>query len=147
MAEGVLTFGFIGCGNMGGAVARAVRRAMPEARLLLSNRTPLKARQLAEELNGEAVGNRQAAQASDFLFLGVKPQMMAGVLAELGDVLKARAGACVPVTMAAGLTIEAIRRLADFDGPVIRIMPNTPAAVGRGNSAVLDSFLTFAIRV
>ena len=58
--------------------------------------------------------------------------MMAGVLAELGDVLKARAGACVPVTMAAGLTIEAIRRLADFDGPVIRIMPNTPAAVGRG---------------
>ena len=72
-------FGFIGCGNMGGALARAVRRSRPEATLLLCNRTRDKAEALAAELGGDARvrSNSEAARESDFLFLGVKPQMMA----------------------------------------------------------------------
>ena len=67
-----------------------------------------------------------------FLFLGVKPQGMRELLASLSDVLGARNDRFVLVTMAAGLTVKTIREMAGGDYPVIRIMPNTPAAVGEG---------------
>lgn len=127
-----MTIGFIGAGNMGSALARAVRRAMPKAQLLIANRTAQKAQNLAEELNGHAVGNTVAAQKSDFLFLGVKPGQLLPLLAELTPVISARsAGSPVLVSMAAGVSLEALERVCQ-DAPVIRIMPNTPVAVGRG---------------
>ena len=125
-------FGFIGTGNMGGALATAARKALPGEDILLANRTPEKARALAEKLSARAVDNRTAAREADYLFLGVKPQMMAGMLASIHDALSERETPCVLVTMAAGLTIGTIRQMAGVDFPVIRIMPNTPAAIGQG---------------
>ena len=125
-------FGFIGCGNMGSALATAARQALSGERILLANRTPDKARALADRLGATVVDNARAAAQSDFLFLGVKPQMMAGMLAGIREVLAAREEPCVLVTMAAGLNIETIRGMAGVDFPVIRIMPNTPAAIGKG---------------
>jgi pyrroline-5-carboxylate reductase len=58
--------------------------------------------------------------------------MMAGMLAEIAPVLAAREDRFILVSMAAGLTMADIRRLAGGDYPVIRIMPNTPVAVGQG---------------
>lgn len=57
---------------------------------------------------------------------------MADMLGEIRDALLDRENPCVLVTMAAGLTIETIRRMSGVDFPVIRIMPNIPAAVGQG---------------
>ncbi len=125
-------FGFIGCGNMGGALATAARKALPGENILLANRTPGKAAALAEKLGARAVDNAAAAKESDYLFLGVKPQMMAGMLSGIRDALAARQAPCVLVTMAAGLSMEAIRGMAGVDFPVIRVMPNTPAAIGEG---------------
>ena len=72
------TFSFIGTGNMGYALARAASKSLPPEKIILSNRTPAKAEALAREL-GCAVGSAaQAAEQADYLFLGVKPQMMAG---------------------------------------------------------------------
>ena len=51
---------------------------------------------------------------------------------ELKPALKDRKKSFVLVSMAAGITIEAVRELAGGAYPVIRIMPNTPAAVGEG---------------
>ncbi len=130
MAEKV--FGFIGCGNMGGALAKAAREKLPGENILLANRTPEKAEKLAEKLGAVVVDNDTAAEKSDFLFLGVKPQMMADMLGDIRDALLDREADCVLVTMAAGLTIETIRRMAGVDLPVIRIMPNTPSAIGQG---------------
>lgn len=125
-------FGFIGCGNMGGALAKAAAQKLPGENILLANRTPEKAEKLAGLLNAVVVDNKTAAAKSDYLFLGVKPQMMADMLADIGDVLKKREKPCVLVTMAAGLTMKTIREMAGVEFPVIRIMPNTPSAIGQG---------------
>ena len=58
-------FGFIGCGNMGGALATAARQALPGECILLANRTPEKARALAERLDARAATNEEPARRSD----------------------------------------------------------------------------------
>ena len=72
-----MKYGFIGCGNMGGAVARAVCKGAGAGDVLLANRTPAKAQALAEELGCACGTNEEVASICDFIFLGVKPQMMA----------------------------------------------------------------------
>ena len=122
--------GFIGTGNMGAAIAAAVAGQGRE--LLLANRTPAKAQALAEQLGARVVKNPEAAGESDLIFLGVKPQMMEGMLDDIAPILRAREKPFVLVTMAAGLTCETIRDMAGGAYPVIRIMPNTPCAIGKG---------------
>jgi len=58
--------------------------------------------------------------------------MMADVLSSLSPVLSARTDRFVLVSMAAGLTTQRIQEMAGQPWPVIRMMPNTPAAVGKG---------------
>ena len=127
-----ITFSFIGTGSMGGALARAARRRLPAGEILLSNRTQARAEALAGELGCAAGTVLQAAERGRYLFLGVKPQMMAGLLAERAPVLARREDRFALVTMAAGLTMERIAAMAGGAYPVIRIMPNTPCAVGAG---------------
>lgn len=124
------TFGLIGCGNMGGAVARAVSQVTGSG--ILANRTLQRAKELAQALSFSCGSNEEAAQSSRFLFLGVKPHLMAGVLQKLRPVFSARETAPVLVSMAAGLTISQLEEMAGKTCPVIRIMPNTPVAVGQG---------------
>ena len=139
-----MKIGFIGTGNMGGALARAAVKS-GKVDILLANRTAEKAQALANAIGAAVCDNTAAAGEADHLFLGVKPQMMAGMLAGIAPVLKARVEKPVLISMAAGLTIESIRELAGGDYPVIRIMPNTPCAVGAGvilydvNSLVTDA--------
>jgi len=124
--------GFIGTGNMGGALVRAAARSAPASKLILTNRTPAKAEALAKEL-GCAVGdNRTAARESQYLFLGVKPQLMAGMLREIAPALAAREDKFVLVSMAAGLTMADLTGMLGVEYPIIRIMPNTPVAIGEG---------------
>ena len=125
-----MTYGFIGCGNMGGAIARAVCAAVGGEKVILANKTRSKAESLAGEL-GCRVGSNPEAARCGYLFLGVKPHMMEEVLGELGNVLPENPDV-VLVTMAAGLTMERIREMAGGNYAVIRIMPNTPAAIGEG---------------
>ena len=126
------TFGFIGTGNMGGALARAVAKvARPEV-IWLTNKTQAKATALAAELGCRAVSTADVAGTCGYIFLGVKPQMMADLLAEIGPILAQRKDEFVLVSMAAGLSMARIRTMAGGDYPVIRMMPNTPVAVGAG---------------
>jgi len=127
-----MTIGFIGTGNMGGALARAAAKAVSGGQICLSNRTAAKAEALAQELGATATDNDSIAVACDYIFLGVKPQMMAALLDSLRLLLAARKTPCVLVSMAAGLTTDAIREMAGLDLPVIRIMPNVACAVGQG---------------
>lgn len=126
------TFGFIGTGNMGGAIARAVCRRIPSDQVFLANRTPEKAKVLAEELDCRVTDNDAVAENADFIFLGVKPQYMADLLEDIGPILEARQSRFILVSMAAALTISDLRERGCGSFPVIRIMPNTPSAVGEG---------------
>ena len=127
-----MRYGFIGCGNMGGAVARAVCRGVGPENVVLANRTPAKAEALAEALGCRAATNDVVAQDCDVIFLGVKPQMMADMLAGIAPILAKRSGRFVLVTMAAGLSMARVREMAGGTYPIIRIMPNTPVSLGAG---------------
>ena len=126
------TFGFIGTGNMGSAMAKAARKKLSGEQILLANRTAAKAQHLADQLDGLVTDNRTIAEKADYIFLGVKPQMMAGMLADIAPVLAARQDRFILVTMAGGMMIERIREFAGSNYPVIRILPNTPSAIGEG---------------
>ena len=126
------TFGFIGTGNMGGALARAAARAMDHDAIFLSDRAAEKAQALADSLGCKILSVEETARTCGYIFLGVKPQVIAKVLAQIGPVLAGRTDEFVLVSMVAGVSIQDIRRMAGNDYPVIRIMPNTPVGVGSG---------------
>lgn len=141
-----MTYGFIGTGNMGGALARALVREVSPLDVYLNNRTPAKAEALAAELGARADTAAHIAAACDYIFLGVKPNLIAGVLAQLAPTLAQRTDKPVLVSMAAGVTIAALEQAAP-GCPILRIMPNTACAVGAGlvlydgNDAVTETQL------
>lgn len=124
--------GFIGVGNMGGTLAKIAVRSCGGQNVSVSSRTEEKALQFAGENGCVATSGASLAERASMIFLGVKPQVMEQLLAQIAPVLSARSDRFVLVTMAAGLTCEKIARMAGGDYPVIRIMPNTPALVGQG---------------
>jgi tetratricopeptide (TPR) repeat protein len=131
--------GFIGTGNMGGALAHAAAQSPAPAELLLSNRTPEKAQALAQQLGATVSDNETIAQTCDYIFLGVKPQMMADLLARLRPILSRRQEGFVLVSMAAGLTLHRLREMVGLSCPILRIMPNTACAVGAGLTLYVPS--------
>ncbi|MBQ4600777.1 MAG: pyrroline-5-carboxylate reductase [Oscillospiraceae bacterium] len=121
-----MKYGFIGCGNMGGAIARALSLTTKD--ILVTDRTG-RAKVLAAEL-GIAYGSAGEAALCSRVFLAVKPQMMERALLPLQDIFAEKKP--LLISMAAGLTTQRIAALAGCDLPIIRIMPNTPVAVGKG---------------
>jgi pyrroline-5-carboxylate reductase len=122
-----MKYGFIGCGNMGGAIAKALARATTD--FAITDRSG-KAIALAAEIPCGYLSNQGIAENCDRIFLGVKPHMMKDVLAPLQGILAERKP--LLITMAAGLTMTQIAEFAGCEIPVIRIMPNTPVAIGKG---------------
>ena len=124
--------GFIGVGNMGGALARAAATHTAPEQIVLANRSREKAVSLAGELNcAQADAETVAAQAK-YIFLGVKPKDMAKCLSAIAPTLQTRQDRFVLVSMAAGLDTGDIQAMAGAAYPVIRLCPNTPVAIGKG---------------
>ena len=136
------TIGFLGCGNMGGAIARAVCKTADPEKVYLANRTAAKAEALAAELGCKTATNAQVAGDCQLIFLAVKPQMMEALLEPLKFIFDERGDRFVLCSMAAGLSIARIQEMAGEDFPVIRIMPNTPASVGEGMIQYCSSNVT-----
>ncbi|MBQ9796257.1 MAG: pyrroline-5-carboxylate reductase [Clostridia bacterium] len=138
-------FGFIGCGNMGGALAQAVVKSVrPLEIIALCDANIERAAALAESFGCSVATLAQIAADCEYIFLGVKPQGFAGLFEEIAPILKARKDRFVLISMAAGVSIAAIEKMCGVSAPVIRIMPNTPVSVGEGmilytaNDAVSD---------
>ena len=122
-----MKYGFIGCGNMGGALARALAKTTTD--FAVTDRSG-KAIALASEIPCGYMSAEEIAENCDRIFLGVKPHMMKDVLAPLQPTLAEKKP--LLITMAAGLTMAQIEEFAGCEIPVIRIMPNTPVAIGKG---------------
>lgn len=137
-----MKYGFIGCGNMGGAIARALSKQTKD--IALADRSG-RGKALASELGITYSDNASIAEGCDRIFLAVKPHTMKDMLLPLRDTLARRKP--LLITMAAGLEIQQIEEFAGVRLPIVRIMPNTPTAIGKGvipycrNDLVTDSLL------
>ena len=120
---------------MGGALAEAVSRR-GGYQLLLCDRIKEKAEELCRRVGGEVIDEGELSRLTkcDVLFIGVKPVGAKEALNALS-----RASDCLPliISMVAGMRIDAISGELGGHSRIIRIMPNTPVAVGEG--AVLYS--------
>ena len=138
-----MKYGFLGCGNMGGAIARAL--SLQTKDIAVSDRSG-KASGLAQELGVQYSDNVSIAAECDRIFLAVKPHMTRDMLLPLRDTLSERKP--LLITMAAGLEIRQIEDFVGIHLPVIRIMPNTPTSVGKGvipycaNELVTEKMIT-----
>ncbi len=121
-----MRYGFLGCGNMGSAIARAICQKTKD--IVITDRSG-KAQAIADEL-GITYADAASAAACDAVFLAVKPQMMQRAIEPIKQVLQKNKP--LLITMAAGIKMEAIEAMVGKRVPVIRIMPNTPASVGMG---------------
>ena len=141
-----MKYGFIGCGNMGGSIAKALSNTTKD--IILSDPSE-KAKILSKQLGCSCGDNEMVVSTCDCVFLAVKPQVMADVLAPLRSLFEKHKP--LVVSMAAGITVEKIENLIGTSLPVIRIMPNTPVAVNSGmilychnklvDDATLNAFL------
>lgn len=127
----MIKVGFIGCGNMGGALAKAVAKS-GICEILLNDTNEEKAKELGVETGGIVRDINTVVSTAKYIFLGVKPQMMAELIENIAPILKARTDRFILVTMAAGIKISSFNDMLGAKLPIIRIMPNTPVAVGEG---------------
>ena len=126
--------GFIGAGSMGGALAQAAVKTAGGGRVAVACSTPEHSEEAAARLGCAAETAETILWESRFVFLGVKPQMIAGVVKKLaGDIAGSDA---IFVSMLAGTSLERLAELLGADKKIIRIMPNTPCAVGQGLTLV-----------
>ena len=114
--------GFIGAGNMGGALLSAV--AKETKTLAVYDKDKAK----AAAADAEVVAPDVLAANSRFVFLGVKPNVLPAVAKQIAPSLQPET---IVVSMAAGVSAAEVCRYTGTNN-VIRIMPNTPVAVGAG---------------
>ena len=127
--------GFIGCGNMGEALVKGIlaSKMAPPEQLRVSARRPDRMRELKTTYGVGTGSNAEVVQSSDVVVLAVKPQILDQVLRSLtNDLTKEK----LIISVAAGVPIAAIERRLHPPVRVIRAMPNTPATVGAGATAL-----------
>ncbi len=127
------TVGLIGAGVMGEALLSGLLRAGAMAEVIVAEKRPDRAAALAAKYQVDVLDNVAVASRADTLLLVVKPQDMAAVLTEIAPVLKPKS---LVVSLAAGITTSFIASHLPAGHAVVRVMPNTPALVDEGMSAV-----------
>jgi len=128
--------GFIGAGNMGGALISAACKSIGAEQVLITDHDKEKVQTLAEETGCKvAADNEELAANAEFIVLAVKPHIIRAVALQIAGTLqedKSRGLRHVVVTIAAGVESRTVRDCIGEGIPVIRIMPNTPVLVGQG---------------
>ena len=117
---------------MGSALARAAAASAGPENVYVFDVEQQKAKAFAEETDVNLSDAEFIARHCDYIFLAVKPQVLRDAVASLTSVLEERTTDFVIVSMAAGVPLATLETMFGFECPVIRIMPNIPAAAGKG---------------
>lgn len=128
--------GFIGCGNMGKAMLGSLVKSkdINNEDIMVSTKSNTSAQNIIKEFNVKATTiNSEVTKNSDIIFLAVKPFFFKEVIEEIKDVVKEDV---IIISIAAGVTIEQIEEWFGKKIKLVRTMPNTPALVGEGMSAI-----------
>lgn len=128
--------GFVGAGNMGEALIKGLVAAslLPPADILASDVRAERVAELARRFGITAArDNREVVAGADVVILAVKPQIMTVVLTEIAPAVSRRQ---LLISIAAGVATATLRKTLGDDVRLIRVMPNTPALVLAGATAV-----------
>lgn len=130
-----MRFGFLGAGNMAGALMTSVVQTgtFAASEVCFYDPNAARASQLCADLHVQAMESAEATVcAADILLVGVKPNMVEKVLSGVREQLKNKA----IISIAAGWSTERLHALLDDSTRLLRVMPNTPALVGEGMTAL-----------
>jgi pyrroline-5-carboxylate reductase len=145
--------GFIGCGNMAGAIIGGIikKAGIKPVDIIAADANEAAVKKAAIEYKiCVTTNNCGAAVDSEILFLSVKPQFYETVINEIKDVLPKDQ---IIITIAPGKTLSWLSERLGADKKIIRTMPNTPALIGEGitgvcrNANVTDTEFTYAMSI
>jgi pyrroline-5-carboxylate reductase len=130
------TVGFLGAGNMGEALIKGLLAAklVPADAIFATDVRPERLKELDRQYGIQvASDNAELVRRADIVILAVKPQIMDAVATEIAPVVTRRK---LLISIAAGVATEKIRARLPRDSRLIRVMPNTPALVLEGATAI-----------
>lgn len=128
--------GFIGVGNMGEALVRGILKSglVSSEQIIASDLDLTKLEKLHQDLNiNISKDNKLLVSLSDIILIAVKPNNVGSVLSEISPILQFPKWC---ISIAAGISTTYIEGMLAEGVPVIRVMPNTPAMIGEGMSAL-----------
>ncbi|NOH15240.1 pyrroline-5-carboxylate reductase [Clostridium cochlearium] len=128
--------GLIGCGNMAQAMITGIvsSKIVFGENVFVSDKDEEKLKYIKEKFNVNiSKDNKEVAENSDIIILAVKPNKYAEVIQGIKDYVKKDV---IIVVIGAGITINYVEESFKKKLKVIRTMPNTPALVGQGMSAI-----------
>lgn len=138
------TLAFIGAGNMATSlITGLIATGYPAQQIWVSNSNLEKLQSLEQKFKVNATSdNKIAAKNADIILLCVKPQMLAVVAEEIKPFIQERN--CCVISIAAGIRIANLNLWLGEDLAIIRAMPNTPAMVQAGATAIFANPTTTA---
>ena len=130
------TIGFIGAGKMATAIINGLIRSelFDKKNIMASEPNKEYAHKIEKELGIKIVhNNREVAADADIILLAVKPFVVKDVLTEIEDKID---NSKLIITIAAGISSKKVEDILEKKARVIKVMPNTPALLATGMSAV-----------
>lgn len=126
--------GFIGVGVMGSSIIKSLlSHSLKSDQICIADKSQEKVELLKNHHQVKAMSISEIGQSCDVIILAVKPQDLPDVLNELKLTIKEQT---LVISIAAGKTIKFIENQLPPSTPVVRVMPNTPAQIGKGISAI-----------
>lgn len=126
-----MNIGFIGTGNMASALIEGFK--YNPKKVFVSNKTSQKAQDIAEKFSlNFCQTNEKVCKNSNMIFLCIKPNKYQEVLEEITPFISGK----TIVSIAAGITIDFIKKITNDSCKVVRAMPNTPAQVQCGMTGI-----------
>jgi pyrroline-5-carboxylate reductase len=130
------TIAFLGAGNMGGALIQGIRERelVPAACIWAADVCQERLEYLKNNYHiNVTTDNQQAVSEADIIILAVKPQQLGSLLAEIGSLVDENK---LVISIAAGITLAYLQSQLGDNIRIIRVMPNMPALVGAGMTAL-----------